>query len=201
MSTVIASSPRCFWWQSEGCFRLNSGRSEPFAFQNAPEKLYYTHTSINNTAQIFLWLFSQYFISLVSPWYTNLWYTSLWRGASAIMQKITFLQSTQPVSYFDHRPIWKISFTRGEMVFYLLHDFHFTGNFRDYTLKMVSTCVCFDLQHTIGRLWAYTRYKLIRFVISSNSIWLRLYDFACYLKPSVACHILFCVGFYQEPMC
>ena len=33
--------------------------------------------------------------------------------------------------------------------------------------------VCFDLQHPIGRLWIYTRYKLIHFVISSKPIWLR----------------------------
>ena len=82
------------------------------------------------------------------------------------MQKTTFFQSTQPVCLFrlqSHTPLRleDILHTRRNG-FYLLHDFHFTANFRDYTLKMVSTTgsalICNTPQVDYGSIQGTNRY-------------------------------------------
>ena len=159
VKTVTRILVLCSWWKySEqnrffdtrwnrkeppvDCVLNNSGRLMVLRFRTHRKSYTIHNTSINNTAQIFLWLFSQYFISLVSPRYTNLWYTSLWRGASIIMHKITFFQSPWPVCYpttgLDSYVGYEICLARREMVL-PSPWFHFTANFQDFTLKMIST--------------------------------------------------------------
>ena len=128
------------------CYSANGGRLCLSLLRSWTHRKNYIlyNTSITNTVRIFLWLFSQFFISLVSPRYTNFWYTFLWRGASITIHKITFfslparLVSRPLVMRFGHVSIWWFA-PHAQIGFLLSQWFHFTSNFQDFKLKMIST--------------------------------------------------------------